>query len=297
MIPGDIDPRSVLLSLGYTDVTALEPVLGGWETRLWRFKTPDGQRHALRVYPGPEHAGSARNEEAALRACMDAGVPVPALEATGQWESRPLLVIGWCPGTTLLATVVRRPWSIWRWGSAFGRLQAQIHRVPPPEALLEGAPHNWLLRGALQRPEVFVRMQGLAISTDSLIHLDYHPLNVLTDGRRFTGVIDWSSATAGDPRADFARTATLLLTASSPPGPTRPLVAAFRRLFYLAWRRGYASETGPMQDLAPFMAWAGATRLQDLEGVRGSTQSWASEADFAAARRWVDHWKRRAGIP
>ena len=141
MSPGEIDPRAVLSSLGYGDVKALEPVLGGWETRLWRFETPDGQIHALRVYPGPEHAGSARKEEAALRACMSAGVPVPALEATGQWEGRPLLVIGWCAGSTLLTAMLRRPWSVWRAGLSFGRLQAKVHRVPSPPALREGAPH------------------------------------------------------------------------------------------------------------------------------------------------------------
>ena len=297
MTGGDLDPRAVLMALGYPEVRALEPVLGGWETSLWRFETPDGQRHALRVYPGPAHARSARKEEAALHACMDAGVPVPTLEATGQWEGRPLLVIGWCPGATLLAAMLRHPWSMWRFGLSFGRLQAQIHRVPPPAALLEGAPDYWLLWASLQRPEVFVRMQGMALSTASLIHLDYHPLNVLTDGRRFTGIIDWSNAAAGDRRADFARTATLLLTASSPPGPTRPVVGALRRLFYLAWRRGYVSEAGPLGDLAPFMAWAGATRLQDLEGVRDSPQAWAGEEDLAAARRWVERWKRRARIP
>jgi aminoglycoside phosphotransferase (APT) family kinase protein len=297
-VSGDeIDPRAIITALGFPEVQALAPVLGGWETSLWRFDTPDGQRHALRVYPGPQYARAAHREGAALRACIDAGVPVPAVEASGQWEGRPLLVIGWCQGATLLAAMLRRPWSIWRLGLSFGRLQAQIHRVPPPAALLEGAPHNWVLWGAYQRPEVFVRMQGVALSTTSLIHLDYHPLNVLTDGRRFTGVIDWSNAAAGDRRADFARTATLLLTASPPPGPSRLIVRAVRRLFYLAWRRGYVSEAGPLGDLAPFLAWAGVTRLQDLEDARSRPQSWASEDDFVAARRWVERWKRQAGIP
>ena len=293
----EIDPHLILASLGYPEVQAVQRMLGGWETSLWRFETPDGQRHALRVYPGPEHARSAQKEEAALHACLDAGVPAPAVEITGQWEGRPLLVIGWCPGATLLSAMLRRPWSIWRLGSAFGRLQAQIHRVPPPAVLLEGAPHYWLLWGALQRPEVFVNLQGMALSTASLIHLDYHPLNVLTDGWRFTGIIDWSNAAAGDPRADIARTATLLLTASSPPGPTRPAVGALRRLFYLAWRRGYVSEAGPLGDLAPFMAWAGATWLQDLVDHRSQPESWLGDKSVPAVNRWVQRWKRRAGIP
>jgi aminoglycoside phosphotransferase (APT) family kinase protein len=117
------------------------------------------------------------------------------------------------------------------------------------------------------------------------------------DRGRITGILDWSNAAAGDPRADFARTATLLLTASAPPGPARLPIGAARRLFYLAWRRGYVSEAGPLGDLALLMAWAGATRLQDLEYARTRPQSWAGDEDFVAARRWVDHWKRRAGIP
>jgi aminoglycoside phosphotransferase (APT) family kinase protein len=297
-VTGDgLDPHAVLHSLGYGKVEALEPVLGGWETSLWRFATPDGRLYALRVYPGPERAGGARNEEAALRACAAAGVPTPAVEETGQWEGQPTLVLSWCPGRTCLAAMLQRPWSMWRIGLSFGRQQARIHRVPPPSALLEGAPDCWLAKGALQCPDVFDRVRRMALSTASLIHLDYHPLNVLMENGRITGVVDWSNAGAGDPRADFARTATLLLTSSPPPGPARLFIGAARRLFYLAWRRGYVSETGPLGDLAPLMAWAGATRLQDLEYARTRPQSWAGEEDFAAARRWVERWKRRAGIP
>jgi aminoglycoside phosphotransferase (APT) family kinase protein len=296
-VTGALDPQAVLRSLGYPEVEALEPVLGGWETSLWRFLTPDGERHALRVYPGPERASGARNEEAALRACAAAGVPAPAVQATGQWEGRPVLVLSWCPGRTCLAAMLRRPWSTWRLGLSLGRQQARIHRVPPPSVLLEGAPDSWLAKAGLQCPEVFDLVRRMGLSTGSLIHLDYHPLNVLTDKGRITGVVDWPNAGAGDPRADFARTATLLLTASAPPGPARLPVGAARRLFYLAWRRGYASDAGPLGDLAPLMAWAGATRLQDLEYARSQPQSWASQEDFVAPRRWVEHWKRRAGIP
>jgi len=285
-VTGEIDPYAVLRSLGYPEVETLERVLGGWETSLWRFVTPDGERRALRVYPGAQHTRGARNEEVALRACMVAGVPVPAVEATGQWEGRAALVLSWCPGRTCLAAMLRGPWSIWPIGLSLGRQQARIHRVPPPSVLLEGAPDCWLAKGAVQCPEVFARVRRMAISAGSLIHLDYHPLNVLTDKGRITGILDWPNAGAGDPRADFARTATLLLTASAPPGPARLLIGAARRLFYLAWRRGYVSEAGPLGDLAPLMAWAGATRLQDLEYARSRPQSWAGEEDFAAAHRW-----------
>lgn len=35
-------------------------------------------------------------------------------------------------------------------------------------------------------------------------HADLHPLNLLTDGRRITGVIDWGAVAAGDPALDLA---------------------------------------------------------------------------------------------
>lgn len=297
MTESELDPRAVLSSLGFPEVEAVEPVLGGWDTSLWRFATTDGRLHALRVYPSPESAAAARREEAALCACWDAGVPVPAVEASGQWEGRPALVLSWCAGSTSLAYMTRRPWSAWRQGVAFGRQQARIHGVTPPSVLVEGAPDIWLTGGAVEHPDVVDRLRGMNISTASLVHFDYHPLNVMTDGRRITGIIDWPNAFAGDPRADFARTAMLLMAASAPPGPTRLLVGALRRLFYLAYRRGYASEAGPLGDLAPFMAWAGMTRLQDLEYHRSRSQSWATEEDWAAARRWLERWKRRAGMP
>jgi aminoglycoside phosphotransferase (APT) family kinase protein len=297
MTGGELDPRAILSSIGFPEVEALEPVLGGWDTSLWRFATTDGRLHALRVYPSPESAAAARREEAALRACWNAGVPVPAVEASGQWEGRPALVLSWCPGTTCLAYMARRPWSAWRQGVAFGRQQARIHRVAPPPALLEGAPESWLAWAGERYPEIVARVRRMNVSTASLVHFDYHPLNVMTDGRRITGVIDWPNAFAGDPRADVARTATLLMAASAPPGPARLIIGPLRRLFYLAWRRGYTSEAGPLGDLAPFMALAGASRLEDLEQARSRPQSWADERDFVAARRWIERWKRRAGIP
>ncbi len=296
MSEGELDPCAVLSSLGFDKVTTPEPVLGGWETSLWRFATPDGRHHALRIYPSAESADAARREEAALRACEAAGIPVPAVEASGQWEGRPVLVESWCAGSTSLDYMVRHPWSAWRQGVTFGRQQARIHRVAPPSVLLEGAPDNWLAWSGQGHPEILARVRAMDVSVASLVHFDYHPLNVLTDGRRITGIIDWPNAFAGDPRADIARTATLLLAASAPPGPTRLVIGSLRQLFYLAWRRGYASEAGPLGDLAPFMALAGITRLQDLESARSRPQAWADEADFVAARRWVERWKRRAGI-
>jgi hypothetical protein len=42
-----------------------------------------------------------------------------------------------------------------------------------------------------------------AMIGDDLVHLDFHPGNVLTDAGRLTGVIDWDGATRGDRHFDL----------------------------------------------------------------------------------------------
>jgi hypothetical protein len=44
---------------------------------------------------------------------------------------------------------------------------------------------------------------GSAMVGDDLVHLDFHPGNVLVDSGRVTGVIDWDGATRGDRHFDL----------------------------------------------------------------------------------------------
>jgi hypothetical protein len=47
-------------------------------------------------------------------------------------------------------------------------------------------------------------------SPDSLVHMDYHPLNVMVHRARVTGVIDWVNTDVGDRHLDAAMTAVIL---------------------------------------------------------------------------------------
>ncbi|MBV8809359.1 MAG: aminoglycoside phosphotransferase family protein [Acidobacteriaceae bacterium] len=51
-----------------------------------------------------------------------------------------------------------------------------------------------------------VALAGRCPETRALVHGDFGSNNVLTDGRRITGVIDWSEALFGDPLYDVANT-------------------------------------------------------------------------------------------
>ena len=291
----DIDPREALRSLGYPDPVGLEPVTGGWDTAIFRFATRDGAHHALRIFR-PEQADAARREKVALETAAAAHLPVPAVEAAGQWRGRPAVLLSWCPGEPLLRCVERRPWTLWRLSRELGRLQARIHAVAVPDALRKGAPSYWLARAGGGADFDASSLEAAGLNCDTFVHMDFHPINVLSDGRAITGIVDWTNAAAGDRRADLAWTTTLLRVAPVPPGPLQPLMRAARWLFYQGWRRSYESLAGPIPDLAPFLVWAGTVFLREVIPRMGKPQVWATERDIEAVRRWVARWKREAGI-
>ncbi|MDP2949718.1 MAG: aminoglycoside phosphotransferase family protein, partial [Chloroflexota bacterium] len=283
-------------ALGYAETSEPQRVSGGWDTLLWRFDTPDGREHSLRVYHLPRLRGIAWRERIALETCARAGLPAPRVETVGEFEGLPAMVLGWCPGIALLSIIEKKPWAVWRLGRLFGRAQAQVHAVTPPAEFIATAPAEWVSRLTDEYADLAAHALSLELSTASLIHLDFHPLNLISDGATVTGIIDWTGAAAGDRRADLARTAITLLAAPVPPGPLRPVLNLARKLILRAWRSGYEEVAGPMPDYRPLMAWAGATLLAEAELVIDRPNVWGTEEDVKTFRRLVDVWARQAGI-
>jgi aminoglycoside phosphotransferase (APT) family kinase protein len=292
----DIDPSAVLRSMAYPEPADIEPVLGGWDTAIWRFATEDGARHILRLFRSPDRAPAATRERVALQSAAAAGLPVPAVEAFGAWQDRPAMILSWCSGEQLVRCIQRKPWTILRLSRQLGQLQARIHAAPVAEALREGAPSYWLERTGGGNEFDASSLEAAGLNCGTFVHMDFHPLNVLSDGRTITGVVDWTNAAAGDARADLAWTTTLLRIAPIPPSRLLPLFRTVRWLFYLGWRRGYESLAGPIPELAPFMVWAGTVFLREVLPRIDEPQVWATQRDLEAVRRWIARWKRRAGI-
>src|SRR3989304_1217009 len=74
-IEARLDPRQALSQLGFPVVGEPERVLGGWDTLLWHFATPDGREHSLRVYHLPQRKEVAWRESVALETCAGAAPP------------------------------------------------------------------------------------------------------------------------------------------------------------------------------------------------------------------------------
>ena len=289
----ELEPLAILRAVGIGGDASVVRVSGVWDTALWRVEHPGGA-YALRVFR-PEQVETCRREVAAMRAAAGAGLPIPAVHGETTWRGHPALLLSWCEGRPLLGELDARPGRAWALGVEFGRVQARIHAVRPP-AGLRGLDEVWSRWLGPDEAALLERVRALARRAPALLHLDYHPLNVLASGRRVTGVLDWANAAAGDPRLDVARTATILRLAPAPPGgslrPSRPV----RRAFARGWRRGYEQAVGPPDDLPVFYAAAGAIMERDLAPKVGRPGIWLEPCDIDRIRRWTGAWKARLAL-
>ncbi|HEV7213784.1 MAG TPA: phosphotransferase [Chloroflexota bacterium] len=289
----DLDPAAILAHLGVSDATAITPVSGGYDTAIWRVECPGGVT-ALRVFR-PSQGESFQREVLAMEIARKGGIPVPELRATGAWQERPVMLLSWLPGRSLGEEVLAHPWRLWPLGVRFGRMQAAIHAVPvPDQPQLPGA--DWIGLAGSAETALQERLRGLTTGRTALIHLDYHPLNVLTDGRRITAVLDWTNGRVGEPRADFARTVAILCLTPAPPRRGVRLELLLRWLLAQAAQHGYQQIAGSPDDLALFYAWAGAMLVQDLLPRAGRPERGFRPEHFQRTRRWVERNKRQAGI-
>ena len=308
MPTASLDPAAILRALGVTAVTDIAAIDDGADTAMWRV-THGGHLSALRVLRAEQRPTAVR-EAAAMRAASAGGIPVPMIAREGEWEGRPVFLLEWLSGYTVMAALMTRPWRAGALGLRFGRMQARLHALAAPVALRHD-PDGWLRFIEVEETTLVAHLRALPLRTDALLHLDYHPLNVLVgDGQPFdpsratmygshvVGVIDWTNARAGDPRADAAYTATLLHVTQGVFGVPPQRERVMRQAFVRGWRCGYRRQAsaGALTDLAPFYAWAGAFITKDVSHRLGQPGAVVTPAYLARLRRWTDRWKARAGI-
>ncbi len=287
MTQTEIDPLEVLRALGISETPTIVPARGGFDMAMWKVELA-GQSYALRVFRAGDHEQCER-ERVVMEAARVAGLPVPEVHRAGTWQDHPVLLITWLPGRTLTDELCAQPWRVWSLGVAFGRMHAAIHAVTAPDLLAQEG-NAWIAWQCQDDEIIQDHLRSFASQEAALLHLDYHPNNVLIDGREITGIVDWTTAHAGDPRADAARTVSILLV---DPLARKPLIQGLGlRVFELAWRTGYQRARGPLKGMPLFYAWAG-TALQRNLAHRYKHMPQA----LAPARRWTRKWRKRAGLP
>ncbi len=205
-------------------------------------KLPLGRPLVLRFYHGPDAAPKGSRESRVMQLLQAAGFPVPvpyafqpdpaALGAPflimERLEGGPLLRLQSFPNAVKTFTLAFPP---------FVRLHTRLHRMNPDRigitalapvfspkgnaasqplsermlatiaARVERGPLPWL-GAALQWARS--ASENFRDGVNSVLHMDYHPLNVLVKGARISGIVDWVRAESGDRHLDVATTAAIL---------------------------------------------------------------------------------------
>lgn len=155
-----------------------------------------------------------------LRLAEAAGIPAPRpllLDAEGEYFGVPAMVLSYIPGRPLFA---EKNLPAWTEGLARGLLA--VHAVTPDRFDLSGL-SVYLGGGMRERMgrrhddlrtdplgEEMHSVLGAALdridfAAPTLVHHDYWPGNTIWLRGRLVGIVDWTAAEVGDPRADVAQ--------------------------------------------------------------------------------------------
>jgi aminoglycoside phosphotransferase (APT) family kinase protein len=277
--------------LGVPDLAYAEPpalIPDGWEAQVYRFRL-ESRRDLPPAFARPLIVRAYGNQVALPRlqrefdiqldlADRDYPVARPLLmDENAAGFGGPFMVMEWIPGQTLFEVLLHYFPGIWWAPGEMARLHARLHRLP-------AGPFSWpaepLLARSLAALEAMVqeyRLYGLAAGLDwledhqvpppakvSLLHLDFHPINLMFHGRDCTAVLDWSEVDVGDRHADIA--ATLVLIRSAPVELKKPrhrIATAIGKLFMERWYVQAYQQLLPIDPdkLTYYLAWAAFRRL------------------------------------
>lgn len=165
-----------------------------------------------------EEPDAVLREAAALRLAADGGLPAPRLlaldprgAATG--DDRPALLMTRLPGRIVWEPAAPAPDALDRWLDGLAQALAAIHAVPVDDADTAIGPYDdWGL--LIDRPPPASRLsdrtweRAFALfaepvpSARRFLHRDFHPGNVLWHDGAVSAVVDWASASLGEPDAD-----------------------------------------------------------------------------------------------
>jgi aminoglycoside phosphotransferase (APT) family kinase protein len=266
--------REIAESLGLPRDVVIEPVSGGASGSAWRATTGTA-RYVIRIDGSPRLVDS---RHAAMDGARAAGLPAPAIVARAATRHGEVLLLKWLSGVSMIDALRHDPESAEAWGRRAGALHRNLHAIRAPSRVLDvitNGGHPFVAGGSVR---------GLA-SASALLHLDWHPGNLLVDerGGSISGIIDWDNARAGHPLLDVART-TAMLEAD----PAVVALAAEERARLEAFRHGWAAGYGPDAiDIPPAcLAWAGRVMLADLEnryadvpGALDRLRAWTAEQE------------------
>lgn len=222
-------------------VTSLDEINMGWETELYTLEvdsTKNGdqikEHRVLRVFQGDNAGRKSAKEYSLMRKLGEAGYPVPRVyshEVSGEAIGKPFIFMERILGTTLDAAYRNEePEEFQKGLTRLIRLFVRLHRldITPFKDVPELPCHDdhiqdnldWYGRAAQEqlswlKPVVdwlTEHKPDINAVPPSLVHMDYHGMNVMLREDGSEAVIDWGASRIGDHRMDLGWTMLLYTT-------------------------------------------------------------------------------------
>jgi aminoglycoside phosphotransferase (APT) family kinase protein len=186
----------------------------------------------LRLHASRRGEQRARHEYEIPRRLCELGFPVPRpllLQSTPKIFDTPFLIMEEVEGPLLIQAALRRPWRLLFVAREMADTQVRLHTLSPdgfPGAkvpFLQSQFRNMLhLLKEHPMPGLAPGMKWLWANrpaepeTPSVIHLDFHPLNLIKRADGELSVLDWTYSEVGDLHADVATTLLLMECYTAP---------------------------------------------------------------------------------
>jgi aminoglycoside phosphotransferase (APT) family kinase protein len=232
-----------------TEILDLSRISDGWETEVYSFAAEYGptaervrEELILRIYPGDNAPQTAAREYQVMKQLHAVGFPVPRvllLELDIVFFGKPFVVMEKIDGRSMGAISDESPMAKkLELLTRFCRILVDLHALDwrpflPESTGDETADVSQIVRQELSQWQTYTlafknhafdpifdwlqgRIADVHFGRPSVIHMDYHPYNILLrdDGAAF--VIDWTGAQVSDYRLDLAWTLLLMSTYGNP---------------------------------------------------------------------------------
>lgn len=222
-------------------------VHGGKDSLVYKVTDSAGTEYALRLLP-KDNVNQFHTEKKMMEIAASQAIPVPKIYTVMVCGEHAVMLMEWAGGQTVLAELQVQPENARLIGQEFGKMQATINSIVMHDDEVKA---SWLTPDE-EEEELYYRINAVKKSEARLLHLDFHPLNVLIENGKITAVIDWANASFGDYRFDFARTYSILEQVGKDHFAGEVLVE-----FEKGWKEGYEQEISPLENMDLFNAWAG----------------------------------------
>ncbi len=201
------------------------------------------------------------NEEINTIETFDKGVSKVKCYGHIQIGERRGIIIERVEGKTLISLAGSKPLTVFKVPALMVELQTNMHnthtdKIRGYKEFVLGALNSAPL-GFLTAEEKKIAEAKLSALPDgnSILHFDYHPDNIMSDGKTAT-IIDWMTAARGVPAADVAATLYLLNEGEMIPGLNKAAAAVLetiRKTICKKYYTAYKKKTGMTDDeVAPW---------------------------------------------